>query len=90
MTDAGAPGEFAQRKVEALRLAQDFQCRLDDRTAQVAVVVGTFVVLGLGHRSRIAVVSGNLDPKVGDVNILHASHLRNDRAANVDIANFYD
>ena len=55
VTDAGAPGEFAQRKLKALRLAQDFERGLDDRAAQVAVVVGTLGGVRLGHWSKIAV-----------------------------------
>jgi len=51
VADAGTPGEFAQRKLNALGLIQDFQCGLDDRTAQVAVVIGTLVGLRLGHVS---------------------------------------
>ena len=51
MADARSPGEFAQRKLKALGFTQDFQSGLDDRTAQIAVVVGALVGLGLRHRS---------------------------------------
>jgi hypothetical protein len=40
VADAGAAGEFAQRKLKALSLTQDFQRGVDDRAAQVAVVLG--------------------------------------------------
>jgi hypothetical protein len=48
VADARSPGKFAQRKLKALGFTQDFQRGLDDRMAQVAVVVWTYVGLGLG------------------------------------------
>jgi hypothetical protein len=43
MADAGSPGEFTQRKLKALRFAQDFKRGSDDGAAQIAVVVWTFL-----------------------------------------------
>ena len=36
MTDAGPPGEFTQRKLEALRFAQDFKRGFDDSAGGLA------------------------------------------------------
>jgi hypothetical protein len=43
VTNARAARKLAQRELKALSLLQDFQSGLDDRTAQVAVVIGTLV-----------------------------------------------
>jgi hypothetical protein len=43
VTNARAASKFEQRELKALSLLQDFQSGLDDRTAQVAVVIGTLV-----------------------------------------------
>jgi hypothetical protein len=51
VTDAGAAGEFTQRKLKTPGFKQDFQRGLDDYAAQVAVVVGALMGLGLRHRS---------------------------------------
>jgi hypothetical protein len=51
VADARSPGKFAQRKLEALGFAEDFQGGFDDGSAQVAMVVGALVALGPRHRS---------------------------------------
>jgi hypothetical protein len=43
VADARSTGEFAQGKLKALSFTQDFQSGRDDRTAQIAVVVGALV-----------------------------------------------
>ena len=40
MADASSPGKFPERKLKALGFTQDFQRSLDDRAAQVAVMIG--------------------------------------------------
>jgi hypothetical protein len=58
VADARPPGEFAQRELEALGFAKDFQGCLDDRAAQIAVVIGAF--FGLGR----VVCTENLNPNI--------------------------
>jgi hypothetical protein len=56
VTDAGAPGEFAQRKLVTLRLAEDLERGRDDGARQVTVVVRVLGAGGWegGHR-RLAI-----------------------------------
>ena len=50
VTDAGAPREFTQRKLDALRFPENFERGPDDSAAQIAVVVRTVLNFdGRGH-----------------------------------------
>jgi hypothetical protein len=74
VADARSPGKFAQRKLKALGFPKDFQGGPDDRSAQVAMVVGALVGLGPRHRWQTIESAPYLTRHVGDVNILHISH----------------
>src|ERR1700745_1951962 len=49
VANAGTPGQLAQRKLQALRFAQDVECGRDDGPAKVAVMVRAFGELRMGH-----------------------------------------
>ena len=74
MADAGAPGEFTKGKLKALGFTQDFKGGLDDRAAQIAMVVGTQVAFGFWPWIKITFLAIRLSRKVADVNITHSRH----------------
>jgi Short repeat of unknown function (DUF308) len=60
VADAGAPGEFTQRKLKTLSFTLDFQRRLDDRSAQIAPMKPTLLGAGFWLWTQITFVAPRL------------------------------